>query len=150
MIKIPEEVIVIINKLEAAGYEAAAVGGCVRDLLIGRPPNDWDVTSNARPEELQKIFPDSFYANRFGTVTVKTGSTDPALEEVQITTYRIEEKYTDKRHPDKVIFATDLPTDLSRRDFTINAIALNVNQESGIKNYELIDPFHGQDDIKKD
>lgn len=150
MINIPEEVLAIIKQLEVAGYEAVAVGGCVRDLLIGRPPNDWDVTTDARPEELQKIFPDSFYANRFGTVTVKTGSADPTLQEVQITTYRIEEKYTDKRHPDKVIFATDLKTDLGRRDFTINAIALQIKDyKLPTTNYKLIDPFDGQNDLKK-
>jgi poly(A) polymerase/tRNA nucleotidyltransferase (CCA-adding enzyme) len=130
---IPSEVKSIIEKLQKANYEAYAVGGCVRDLLRGVKPKDWDVTTNAKPEKVQKIFPKSFYANKFGTVTVK---------EVEITTYRIDEKYSDKRHPDKIRFAKTIKEDLARRDFTVNAMALGLDKK-------VIDLFKGQEDLKK-
>ncbi len=142
---IPKEVKTIINKLKEAGYEAYIVGGCVRDFLIGIDPKDWDVTTNAKPEEIQKVFPDSFYENNFLTVTARTGSTK--IPEVEITTYRLEAKYSDKRHPDEVRFAKTLEEDLARRDFTINSIAL----ELPISNSQLpkiVDLFDGQKDLK--
>ncbi|MBU1289850.1 HD domain-containing protein [Patescibacteria group bacterium] len=140
--KLPKEIKDILGKLEKGGFEAYAVGGCVRDILLGKKPKDWDITTKAKPEEIQGIFPDSFYANKFGTVTVKTESEERALKEVEITTFRTEQRYTDKRHPDKVSFTIRVEKDLSRRDFTINALALN-------KKGELIDLFGGQEDIKK-
>ena len=133
-----------ISALEAAGFEAYLVGGCVRDLLLNKEPKDWDIATNALPEEIQKIFPDSVYENQFGTVAVKTESTDPTLKIIEITTYRQEGKYTDKRHPDEVRFSKAIEDDLSRRDFTINALALS--QAEGIA--KLIDPFGGQEDLK--
>lgn len=139
--KLPKEVIQIIEKLEGAGYEAYVVGGCVRDFLMDKKPQDWDVTTNAKPEELQKIFPDSFYENDFGTVGIKTDSEDETLKVVEATTYRIESKYTDKRHPDEVKFAEKLEDDLKRRDFTINALAMNADGE-------IVDLFGGRDDIE--
>ena len=140
--KLPKEIKNILDKLEKAGFESYAVGGCVRDLLIGKEPKDWDITTKAKPEEIQEIFPDSFYANKFGTVTVKTKSKDKTLKEIEITTFRTEQKYTDKRHPDKVRFTDNVEKDLSRRDFTINALALD-------KKEKLIDLFGGQEDIEK-
>lgn len=122
-------------------YEAYLIGGCVRDLVLNRKPKDWDITTNAKPEEIQKIFPNSFYENRFFTVGVKTDSDDPTLKVIEITTFRLEGKYSDFRHPDKVIFASKLEDDLKRRDFTINALALN-------KDYTIIDYFNGLNDIK--
>lgn len=119
---IPKEAINILEKLETAGFEAFLVGGCVRDLLLGREPKDWDITTNAKPEDIQKIFPDSFYENEFGTVGVKTDSEE--IPVVEVTTYRKEEAYTDKRHPDRVEFTSKLEDDLSRRDFTVNALAM--------------------------
>lgn len=138
---IPKEVKNILESLNNNGYEAYVVGGCVRDLLTNKGPNDWDVTTNATPEEIQKIFPDNVYENEFGTVGVKTGSENPAFAIIEVTPYRIEGKYTDKRHPDEVKFAKKLEEDLSRRDFTINALALD---SSG----RVIDLFDGQEDIK--
>ncbi len=135
--KIPKEVIRIIKELNKAGYEAYVVGGCVRDFLMDKKPQDWDVTTNAKPEELQKIFPDSFYENEFGTVGIKTDSEDEALKVVEATTYRIESKYTDKRHPDEVKFAEKLEDDLKRRDFTINALAMDADGE-------IVDLFGGR------
>jgi poly(A) polymerase/tRNA nucleotidyltransferase (CCA-adding enzyme) len=148
--RIPKEVKFVIEKLKSAGFEAYIVGGCVRDFLRKIEPEDWDVTTNAKPEEIQKIFPKSFYSNKFFTVTVQTGSENPKLKEIEITTYRKEAKYTDKRHPDEVKFARTIEEDLARRDFTVNAIALAEikNQKSKIKNYEIIDPFGGQEDLK--
>ncbi|MDO8686733.1 MAG: HD domain-containing protein [Candidatus Berkelbacteria bacterium] len=155
--KIPNEVKVVIEKLQEKGFEAYAVGGCVRDLLlarrseseggIGKEPEDWDVTTNAKPEELQKVFKKSFYENNFLTVTVLTGSKDPTLSEIEITTYRQEAKYTDKRHPDEVKFAKSLEEDLARRDFTVNAIALSQGADNRKKENNIIDPFAGQKDL---
>ena len=142
MITLPKEIKNIIEELEKSDFEGYAVGGCVRDLIMGKKPNDWDIATNAKPEEIQKVFPDSFYANKFGTVTVKTESKDESLKEVQITPYRIEAKYSDKRHPEEVNFVSKLEDDLSRRDFTINALAT-----AGGKS--IVDLFDGQNDIKK-
>ncbi|MBI3631518.1 MAG: HD domain-containing protein [Candidatus Staskawiczbacteria bacterium] len=141
---IPKEVKNIIDKLKKAGFEAFIVGGCVRDFLRETEPEDWDITTNAKPEEIQKVFPDSFYENNFLTVTVRTGSKKPKLQEIEITTYRFEAKYSDKRHPDEVKFAKTIEEDLARRDFTVNAIAMNIK---GAKK-EIMDPFFGQKDLK--
>ncbi|MBX4211431.1 MAG: HD domain-containing protein, partial [Candidatus Yanofskybacteria bacterium] len=138
--KLPQEVTDVLEKLEAAGFQAHIVGGCVRDILSGRAPQDWDVTTNAVPAEIQKIFPESFYENSFGTVTVKTGSEDLILAQIQVTPYRKEAKYTDKRHPEEIVFASQLEDDLSRRDFTVNALAMD-------KEGKLTDLFEGQKDL---
>lgn len=139
--KIPQEVKKIIKELKDKGFKAFAVGGCVRDFLLEKEPNDWDVTTDATPDQIQKVFPESLYENKFGTVVVSTGSQVPSLKEVEITTYRIDETYSDKRHPDAVRFSKSLKDDLARRDFTVNAIAWDGK--------EIIDPFGGQDDLKK-
>ncbi|MEK7503417.1 MAG: HDIG domain-containing metalloprotein [Patescibacteria group bacterium] len=145
---IPEEVKTIITKLKKRGFEAFVVGGCVRDLLRDSLPKDWDVATSAKPEEIQKVFPKSFYENKFLTVTVQTGSKNEKLKEVEITTYRSESKYSDKRHPDEVKFAKTLEEDLARRDFTVNAIALKLSFEKKKLSFEIIDPFSGQKDLK--
>ena len=139
---IPKEVKNVMEKLEKSGFEAYIVGGCVRDFLNSTTPKDWDITTNAKPDEIQNIFPDSFYENKFLTVTVKTGSQNPGLEEVEITTYRLEAKYSDKRHPDEIHFAKNLEDDLARRDFTINAMAMDSDKK-------IVDLFDGQKDLKK-
>ena len=140
--RIPEEIQKIGNDLRGTGFESYLVGGCVRDLIIGREPKDWDITTNATPEQIQGVFPDSFYENDFGTVGVKTGSEDPRMAIVEVTPYRTESGYSDKRRPDKVEFGTSLLEDLARRDFTINAIALDESKG------HLVDPYDGQKDIK--
>lgn len=114
----------------------------MRDLLLGKKPKDWDITTNAKPEEIQAIFPDSFYENDYGTVGVKTGAEDETLHIVEVTPYRSESGYSDKRRPDQVTFGVSLEQDLARRDFTVNAIALNESKG------HLVDPFDGQKDIK--
>ncbi len=141
---IPREVKSVVEKLKKKGFEAYVVGGCVRDFLREKAPKDWDVTTKARPQEIQKVFPKSFYENRFLTVTVQTGSKEETLKEIEITTFRSEAKYTDKRHPDEVKFAKTLKEDLARRDFTINAMALDL----AAKKISLIDPFKGEKDLK--
>ena len=136
-----KEIEKILENLQKAGFEGYIVGGCVRDLIMGLKPKDWDVTTNAKPEELQKIFPESFYENDFGTVGVKTDSKDSTLKVIEVTTYRTESEYTDKRHPGKVRFAEKLEDDLKRRDFTINALAMDADGK-------ITDLFGGENDIK--
>ena len=151
--EIPKEVREIVSALIKSGFQAYAVGGCVRDLLLGNDPKDWDIATDARPEEIQKLFPESVYENEFGTVGVKTGSADPKLAVIEITTFRKEEKYSDLRHPDKIEFTKTIEEDLARRDFTINARALEI-QSVKIKNqnddskFKIIDPFHGEKDLE--
>ena len=137
---VPLEVKTVAEGLRKEGYEAYLVGGCVRDLLLHRAPKDWDITTNAKPEDIQRIFPESFYENDFGTVGVKTESEDPSLTVTEVTTFRTETGYSDKRHPDEIKFATKLQDDLQRRDFTMNAIAMD---GAGA----IVDPYEGQKDI---
>ncbi|MDD5652411.1 MAG: HD domain-containing protein [Candidatus Moranbacteria bacterium] len=165
--KVPKTVIKVVRELEKEGFEAFVVGGAVRDLLLEKEPKDWDIATNAEPKEVLKIFPDGKYENAFGTVILPEkylGKTD-SIENIEVTTYRIESKYTDRRRPEKVIFSKTLKEDIERRDFTINAIALKV-QSSKLKvkskgkidnrpdselratSYELIDLFGGQKDLK--
>lgn len=139
---IPKEVTAVSETLRKAGFESYLVGGCVRDLLIGRKPKDWDITTNAKPDEIQALFPDSFYENDFGTVGVPCETEDPTLRIIEVTTYRTETGYSDKRRPDSIAFGDSLEEDLARRDFTINAIALNDSKG------HLIDPYKGQKDIE--
>src|SRR3990167_7272349 len=138
---IPADVEKIIKKLASSGFEISIVGGAVRQMLAREKITDWDLTTNAKPEEIQKLFEKSFYNNRFGTVGVPI----PDGLIVQITTYRTEEKYTDKRHPDVIVWGKSLEEDLKRRDFTINAMALRYAQD---KPLELVDLFSGQEDLE--
>ncbi|MFH0806266.1 MAG: HD domain-containing protein [Candidatus Brennerbacteria bacterium] len=138
---VPKEVKTVSETLQKNGHQAYLVGGCLRDLLLKREPKDWDIATDARPEEIQKLFPESVYENTFGTVGVKTESDDQKLKVVEVTTFRIEGHYTDLRHPDEVKFAKTIDEDLSRRDFTVNAIAANLEGE-------LTDPHEGAADLK--
>jgi tRNA nucleotidyltransferase (CCA-adding enzyme) len=142
-LQVPEEVREVSRSLTDAGFENFLVGGCVRDILLNRTPKDWDITTIATPEEIQEVFPESFYENDFGTVGVKTDSEDPSLKVVEITPYRLESGYSDARHPDKVEWGDTIEEDLARRDFTINALAYNI--EKG----ELVDIFNGELDLEK-
>jgi tRNA nucleotidyltransferase (CCA-adding enzyme) len=140
--KVPLEVQTVTERLRKEGFEAYLVGGCVRDLLLHREPKDWDITTNAKPDDIQHAFPESFYENDFGTVGVKTSSEDPRLAVVEVTPYRTETGYSDKRRPDAVVFGESLEDDLARRDFTVNAVALDESKG------QIIDPYKGQKDIE--
>ena len=140
---VPAEVLEIHSRLRKAGFEAYLVGGCVRDMLIGRQPKDWDITTNAKPEEIQPLYEETFYENEYGTVGVVTQSNDPRLKVIEITPYRIEGEYSDVRRPDEVSWSDTLSDDLKRRDFTINAIAYD--PESDV----IIDEHGGQEDLKR-
>lgn len=144
--RIPSEISAITQTLEKAGFEAYIVGGCTRDTILGKKPKDWDVTTNATPENIISLFPKTFYENEYGTVGVVNELTeDPTLKIVEVTPYRIESGYTDFRRPDKVNFSSKLEDDLKRRDFTINAIAARIKNGS-VDSY--IDLYGGLKDIK--
>src|SRR3989339_118221 len=173
--QIPQQIKNILEKLDKAGFSAYIVGGCVRDLLMnvkpkdaqacGRAPKDWDITTNARPEQILKIFPNSEYENEFGTVLVKIDEAEREenLKCVEVTTYRSEQGYADRRHPDEIKFEDSLDKDLERRDFTINAMAIGKNDKNQItnnkqipnskfqipNNWSLVDLFGGVKDIDK-
>lgn len=136
---IPREVCAVLQTLERAGHEAYIVGGCVRDILMGKPPHDWDVTTSALPEETMALF-DHFAIPtglRHGTVTVRSGKTA-----CEVTTFRTDGDYPDHRHPAAVTFTRSLREDLQRRDLTVNAMAMDVHST-------LHDPFGGQADIRR-
>lgn len=136
-IQLPEKVHKIIETLETAGYEAYAVGGCVRDSILGRKPDDWDITTSAKPGEIKNLFPRTVDTGiKHGTVTVLF-----AGEGFEVTTYRIDGDYEDGRHPNEVTFTANLREDLRRRDFTINAMAYN--DRSG-----LVDIYGGISDME--
>jgi tRNA nucleotidyltransferase (CCA-adding enzyme) len=139
--QIPTEVLVVAETLERAGYDAYLVGGCVRDLLVGRKPKDWDITTNAIPSEIQGLFEETFYENEYGTVGVVTESEDPKLKVVEVTPYREEGEYSNARHPDDVKFGVTLTKDLTRRDFTVNAIAYRP------KTGKVVDDHGGKADL---
>ncbi len=137
-IQLPEKVSEIINCLRSHNFEAYAVGGCVRDSLLGRTPSDWDITTSATPEEVKSLFSHTVDTGiQHGTVTVMLGH-----EGFEVTTYRIDGEYEDARHPKEVAFTLSLREDLKRRDFTINAMAYN--EESG-----LVDLFGGAQDLER-
>ena len=137
-IQLPGNAKLLIDTLTRAGYEAYAVGGCVRDSVLGRTPGDWDITTSASPQQVKEIFPRTVDTGIVhGTVTVLEGT-----EAFEVTTYRIDGEYEDGRHPKEVAFTSDLMEDLKRRDFTINAMAYNESEG-------LIDAFGGIADLKK-
>ncbi len=137
-IQLPERVKYIINTLIAAGYDAYAVGGCVRDSILGREPDDWDITTSALPEQVKRLFRRTIDTGiQHGTVTVMLEK-----EGFEVTTYRIDGEYKDSRHPKEVMFTPNLMEDLKRRDFTINAMAYN--DKVGI-----VDEFDGIQDLKR-
>ena len=166
---IPAEVHFVSSKLEENGFSAYLVGGCVRDLLLGRMPKDWDVTTDATPDEIISLFEKTVYENTFGTVGVciprksqveshkskENQSEDSKLETsdlrlatvdyeiIEVTPFRKEGKYSDNRHPDEVVFSKNIADDLSRRDFTVNAMAYRLAAD------ELVDLYEGQKDLEK-
>lgn len=166
--KIPPHILEIKNKFIDAGFEIYLVGGCVRDMLANRKVKDWDFTTNATPEQMLKLFPDGFYDNAFGTVGIPLKNLEETEHAgvVEVTTFRKDVGYKDRRHPEKVEWGKNIEDDLSRRDFTINAMALRPHpnplptgarehipspsqgegRDEG-ENFEIIDPFGGQEDL---
>jgi tRNA nucleotidyltransferase (CCA-adding enzyme) len=157
-VNIPERVAEILIILEGAGFEAYIAGGAVRDIILGKIVYDWDFTTNAKPEEITRLFPDAFYDNKFGTVGIPAEG-----RPYEITTFRSEESYSDSRHPDKISWGRTLEEDLKRRDFTINAMALKMVNGKGQEvkekqpnntfylspfTFRLFDHYKGQDDLK--
>ena len=135
-IELPQKVTMIIQNLQLHGYEAYAVGGCVRDSILARRPEDWDITTSARPDEIKKLFNRTVDTGiEHGTVTVLIGK-----DSYEVTTYRIDGAYEDGRHPKEVRFTRSLKEDLRRRDFTINAMAYN-------DEVRLVDIFGGMQDL---
>jgi tRNA nucleotidyltransferase/poly(A) polymerase len=140
MINLPSDIEKILRLLNTAGFKAYAVGGCVRDSFMGKEPNDWDITTDAKPEQIQEVFSDchlNLKGLKHGTVgVIKYGTM------TEVTTYRIDGSYTDSRRPDNVTFTDKLSEDLSRRDFTVNAMAMDINEN-------IVDVFNGRQDLKK-
>jgi tRNA nucleotidyltransferase (CCA-adding enzyme) len=171
-VSLPLEVIALVSILQKAQFSVEVIGGAVRDTLLKRETNDWDLTTNAKPEEIQKLFPEHFYENEFGTVGITRqhireqlgwsieGMDEDHLDEVfEITTYRSDSTYSDHRRPDSVEWGTTLEQDLARRDFTINAMAFSfvadehewhvlTDADTLEVNAKLIDPYNGQTDLK--
>ncbi len=148
--RIPDEVKEIMVTLHEDGFEAFAVGGCIRDSIMGRDPEDWDLATDAEPGKVQALFERKgfkcFYENDFGTVGIVLAD-DPGRKYsdiVEITTYRTESTYSNKRHPDSVRWAKTIEEDLSRRDFTSNAIAVGIEGED----VKVVDPYEGKKDIE--
>jgi len=139
--KIPVTIINIFSVFQKAGFEIYLIGAGTRNLLLGKKIVDPDFTTNATPEEIQKLFPDSFYDNQFGTVGIKIGD-----EVFEITTYRTEQGYSDRRHPDKVSWGKTLEEDLSRRELTISSVAVGPNKNNQL---EIVDLYGGMEDLLK-
>ncbi len=140
-VALPPRIKKVFQTFQKEGWQIYLVGGAVRDLLLQRPFHDWDFTTNAPPKAIQKLFPQSFYHNKFGTVTIPLAKN----QNIEITPFRQEADYHDYRHPSKIRWGKTLEEDLQRRDFTINAIALSYQK----RRVGIIDPYEGQEDIKK-
>ncbi|OGH11991.1 MAG: hypothetical protein A2857_05735 [Candidatus Levybacteria bacterium RIFCSPHIGHO2_01_FULL_36_15] len=151
--RIKEEVLAVYKKIQDSDFEVYFIGGCVRDILMGKDVTDWDLTTNATPEKIQTLFPDSFYDNKFGTVGVpfkntETGANLDTKNYIEVTTFRTEKGYGDKRHPEIVQWGKSLEEDVARRDFTINSIAFELKFSNSAYDIKIIDYFNGQEDIK--
>lgn len=144
--KIAQKVIDISKTLVENNYAVHLVGGCVRNMIMDIPVKDWDMATNATPEQIQEIFPNSYYENTYGTVKIPMD--EEKLEFIEITTYRQDSEYFDSRHPSSVVWGQTIEDDLSRRDFTANAIAMKLSTLNGQLSTSLIDPYMGRDDIK--
>ena len=168
---IPPEILAIYKKFQNSKFEVYLIGGCVRNLLLKKEVKDWDLTTNATPKQILNLFPNGFYDNKFGTVGLPI-EIDAKKQVVEVTTFRTEQGYSDRRRPDHVAWGKSIEEDLARRDFTVNAIALKILRHSGeeerrlqnldsgqgtyrmftfqarMTEYEIIDPFNGRKDLE--
>ena len=144
---IPQVIQDIAKQFEQHDFQIYLVGGCVRDLLLKKSLKDWDFTTNATPEQITALFPDSFYDNSFGTVGIPI-EIGEEKHVVEVTTFRTEKEYKDHRHPESVAWGKTIEEDLSRRDFTVNAMAVSLSSLSQNKQ-DIIDPYNGQEDLEK-
>ena len=141
---LPAAVQDLIDRLWSAGHAAYVVGGSLRDTMIGREPDDWDLTTSARPEETAALFPQAVYENAFGSVVVPSG--DDAIGDIDIMTMRADHDYADFRRPHRVDFTDSIELDLARRDFTVNAIAWGAEPGGQPR---LVDPHGGREDLAR-
>jgi len=150
MSKIPSQILTIQKKFTQADFKLYLVGGSVRDLLQNKPVKDWDMTTDATPEDMLKLFSDAFYDNAFGTVGIPVEELKETEHSgvVEVTTFRTERGYDDRRHPTEVKWGKTIEEDLARRDFTMNAIAIELLETIDMSNPKLIDPYNGQQDIQ--
>ena len=147
-INIPDQVKEIATTLQDANFEVYLVGGPIRNILLEKSVKDWDLTSSATPDKMLSLFPDAFYDNSFGTVGIPLNKHTEDQMIVEVTTFRTEYGYSDNRHPDKISWGKNITEDLSRRDFTVNAMAVPlVKNELIFEN--VVDPFSGQKDLEK-
>jgi tRNA nucleotidyltransferase (CCA-adding enzyme) len=146
---IPKEIINVYQKLQGKGYEVYFVGGCVRDIFLQKTTKDWDFATFAKPEEILKVFPNGFCDNKFGTVGIPIKISGKEQEVIEITTFRTESSYKDRRHPEFVEWGKTIEEDLQRRDFTINAIAVKLTTHNSQLTTDITDPHGGQQDIDK-
>ena len=160
---IPPEILSIYKKFQNSKFEVYLIGGCVRNLLLKKEVKDWDLTTNATPKQILNLFPNGFYDNKFGTVGLPI-EIDAKKQVVEVTTFRTEQGYSDRRRPDHVAWGKSIEEDLARRDFTVNAITLKILRHSGeerqrrlqnldsgrarMTEYEIIDPFNGRKDLE--
>src|SRR4030067_3233545 len=141
---IPKEILEIFEKVKKGGFEVYFVGGCVRDIILKTAVKDWDFATNATPEAILKLFPDAVYDNKFGTVGI-LAEIKKQKQIVEVTTYRSESEYKDRRHPEKVAWGKTIDEDLQRRDFTVNAISMDLIKGEP----HFVDPYNGRDDLEK-
>ncbi len=147
----PKYIEAIYKKFNDSNHELYLVGGSVRNLLLHKEIKDWDMTTDATPEQMLKLFSNAFYDNQFGTVGIPVEESPTKKTVVEVTTFRTEEGFSDRRHPEKISWGKSIEEDLERRDFTINAVALKISglgDKPAINISSLIDPFNGQQDIK--
>ncbi|MEK7605292.1 MAG: HD domain-containing protein [Patescibacteria group bacterium] len=145
---VPPSIKEVIQVLKNAGFQVFLVGGPVRNLLLKKPVKDWDFTTNAQPSEILKLFPDAFYDNAFGTVGIPVNKDTPDQTVIEVTTFRTEQGYSDRRHPDSVSWGKTIEEDLARRDFTVNAMAIALTTNYQLPTANIIDPFNGRQDLE--
>jgi tRNA nucleotidyltransferase (CCA-adding enzyme) len=146
--RFPEFIEKIYKKFRDSDHELYLVGGSIRNLLLQKEVKDWDMTTDTTPEEMLKLFPNAFYDNQFGTVGIPVEENSTKKSVIEVTTFRTEQGFSDKRHPEKVSWGKSIEEDLKRRDFTINAIALKFTDSIQLHLTNLVDPFDGQQDLK--